>query len=202
MKPSKKICWAMGLSAALLSGAALAKPFSYTYVEGGYADVEDDGNNGAENLYLNGSLALNPQQSILLRGSVGTLDYDNDLEFDTASIGVGHPMSISPRTDVLFALDYGFAESESRNPALDDIDVDTLTLSATSRTWLTNNIEGNLTAGVAHQEIDSDDDTGAELGAGIRLYVIPQFSVAANISRSFVGDLDRDVLGVSARLQF
>lgn len=202
MKPFAKLYWAFGLSAVLISGAAVAKPFSYTYVEGGIADVEEDGNNDADYMFAGGSLALDPQQQILLRASVSNLDYDNNVELDTISIGVGHPVSISERSDVLFALDYSMAESDSSNPVLDNIDVDTLAASATSRTWLTNNIEGNLKVGLAHQETDNDDDTGVEVGAGLRVYLIPQFSVAANISRSFVGDMDRDILGLSARLQF
>lgn len=202
MKTSSKLVWALGLSTAVLSGAAMAKPFNYTYVEGGIADVEDDGDNDADYTYLGGSVALDPQQQFLLRGSIGNLDYGRNLELDTYSIGVGHPVKISPTTDVLFALDYSFGETDSRNPALDGVDVDTLTGSATSRTWLTNNIEGNLMIGVAQQEVGSEDDSGAEIGAGLRVYLIPQFSIAANISRSFVGDLDRDLIGVSARLDF
>ncbi|AKH68531.1 Outer membrane protein beta-barrel domain [Spongiibacter sp. IMCC21906] len=202
MRSSSKFIWAIGLGSVLLSGAAMAKPFSYNYVEGGIADVEDDDNNDADYMFAGGSLALDPQQQILLRASASNLDYDNNVELDAISIGVGHPISLSERSDVLMALDYSMAETDSPNPVLDGIDVDTLTASATSRTWLTNNIEGNLMVGLAHQETDRDDDTGAEIGAGVRLYIIPQFSVAANISRSFVGDLDRDLLGLSARLQF
>lgn len=202
MKNSAKWYWALGLGAALLSGAAAAKPFNYTYAEGGYAAVEDDGDNDADYIFIGGSLALDPQQQFILRANAGNLDYDNDLEFDSLSIGVGHPISLSQRSDVLLALDYSMAESDSRNPALDNIDVDTLTVSATSRTWLTSNIEGNLMVGIAQQDADNDDDTGAELGAALRYYVNPVFSVAANISRSFVGDLDRDSIGISARVDF
>lgn len=202
MKFSAKMIPVLGLASLLFGGSALAKPFSYTYAEGGIADVEDDGDQDADLMFLGGSYALDHTQRIIVRASVSKLDYDRDVEFDAISVGVGHPISISLRSDVLFALDYSFAESESDIRALDNVDADSLTASATSRTWLTNNIEGNLIASLIHQEVGNDNDSGVELGAGLRVYVIPPVSIAATISRSFIGDMDRDSIGVSARLQF
>lgn len=200
MNISKKQLLGLGLVAAIATVQANAKEFSYTYVEGGFSDVDID-NTDADYIYGGGSLALD--RNIFVRGSLGNLDVNKNLEFDTVSIGVGHPMKMSERSDLVLALDYSFAESDSKNPALDNADIDTLTGSVTSRTWLTNNVEGNLMGGLAHQDADfGGTDTGAILGAGVRVYVVPQFSLAANISRSFIGDLDTDEIGVSARLQF
>ena len=199
MLNKKTILIAAGFTSALAAGPLLAKDFSYTYVEGGFADVEID-NDDADQVYLGGSLALD--KNIFVRGSLGNLDYNRNQEFDTVTIGVGSASRMSDRSDLVVALDYGFAESESTNPLLDNIDVDTLTGSVMSRTWLTNNIEGNISAGLAYQDVDGDSDSGAVLGAGLRVYFIPQFSVAANISRSFVGDYDTDSVGINARLQF
>lgn len=200
MNISKKQLLGLGLVAAIASVQANAKEFSYTYVEGGFSDVDID-NTDADYIYGGGSLALD--RNIFVRGSLGNLDVNKNLEFDTVSIGVGHPMKMSERSDLVLALDYSFAESDSKNPAWDNADIDTLTGSVTSRTWLTNNVEGNLMGGLAHQDADfGGTDTGAILGAGVRVYVVPQFSLAANISRSFIGDLDTDEIGVSARLQF
>ena len=56
--------------------------------------------------------------------------------------------------------------------------------------------------GFAYADYDRGDDSGAILGAGIRLYVAPQISVAADFRRSFVGDLDTDSIGISGRVQF
>ena len=192
---SKKQLLGLGLLAVIASVQANAKEFSYTYVEGGFADV-DVGHHDADYIYGGGSLALD--QNIFIRGSLGNLDVDKNHDYDTVSIGVGHPMKMSERSDLVLGLDYSFAESNRNND-----DVDTLTGSAMTRTWLTNNVEGNLLGGLAYQDADyGDSDTGAILGAGIRVYVVPQFSVGANISRSFIGDLDRDEVGVNARLQF
>ena len=185
---------AMALAVAAGSGAVSAKEFKYTWLEAGYADVDADNNADGDYVYLGGSLDLGNQ--FFIRGSLGNLDYDSD-DADTVSIGVGHPMSISPRSDVVFAADYSMIDAD-RGPG----DVDTLTASAMSRTWLTNNIEGNLSAGLAYQDTDFDNDTGAVIGAGLRLYVTPQFSVAGDIGRSFVGDLDTETVGLSARLEF
>jgi hypothetical protein len=199
MNKTHKQLLAMSIFAAMVSAPSYAKEFSYTYVEGGFADV-DVKNDDADYIYGGGSLALDKQ--IFIRGSLGNLDYNKNLDFDVVSIGVGHPVKISQRSDVVLALDYSFAESNSNKPGLDNIDIDTLTGSAMSRTWLTNNIEGNLSVGLAHQDVDGDNDTGAILGAGLRAYIVPQFSVAANISRSFIGDLDTDSVGLNARLEF
>lgn len=193
----KKINTAMTLTAAALamslSAPLMAKEFSYTYAELGVADVET-GNNDGDLFYGGGSLALD--RNVFIRGSLGFLDYEPG-EYDVVSLGVGTPMNLSPTSDLVLALDYAFAD-----PDKGDNDIDTLTASATSRTWLTNNLEGNLSAGLAHQETDFGDDSGAIVGAGLRLYIAPQISVAANISRSFVGDLDTDSIGVSGRVQF
>ncbi|MEX1670311.1 outer membrane beta-barrel protein [Zhongshania guokunii] len=200
MLNKQKVLLAVGILGVIGASPLYAKDFSYTYVEGGFADVDID-NEDADYIYGGGSLALD--KNIFIRGSLGNLDVNKNLEFDTVSIGVGHPMRMSERSDLVLALDYSFAESDSKNPAFDNVDVDTLTGSAMTRTWLTNNIEGNLMGGLAYQDADyGDSDTGAVLGAGIRVYVVPQFSVGANISRSFIGDLDTDEIGVNARLQF
>lgn len=199
MLNKKTILLAAGFTSAIAAGPLFAKDFSYTYVEGGFADFEVD-NDDADQIYGGGSLALD--RNIFVRGSIGNLDYNRNLEFDTVSIGVGTPRKLSDRSDLVMALDYSFAESESTNPVLDNIDIDTLTGSVMSRTWLTNNIEGNLSAGLAYQDVDGDSDSGAVLGAGLRVYIVPQFSVAGNISRSFVGDYDTDSVGINARLQF
>lgn len=195
MNRSKKQILGLGLMAAIASVQANAKDFSYTYVEGGFADVDID-NNDADYIYGGGSLALD--RNIFIRGSLGNLDVDRVSEFDTVSIGVGHPMKMSERSDLVLAMDYSFAEADRGNA-----DIDTLTGSAMTRTWLTNNVEGNLMGGLAYQDADyGGSDTGAVVGAGIRVYVVPQFSVGANISRSFIGDLDTDEIGLNARLQF
>ncbi|GAA4106497.1 outer membrane beta-barrel protein [Zhongshania borealis] len=195
MNISKKQILGIGLMAAIASVQANAKDFSYTYVEGGFADVDID-NNDADYIYGGGSLALD--RNIFIRGSLGNLDVDRVSEFDTVSIGVGHPMKMSERSDLVLAMDYSFAEADRGNA-----DIDTLTGSAMTRTWLTNNVEGNLMGGLAYQDADyGGSDTGAIVGAGIRVYVVPQFSVGANISRSFIGDLDTDEIGLNARLQF
>jgi|TARA_R110001583_G_scaffold14647_2_gene60814 hypothetical protein len=195
MNISKKQILGLGLMAAIASVQANAKDFSYTYVEGGFADVDID-NNDADYIYGGGSLALD--RNIFIRGSLGNLDVDRVSEFDTVSIGVGHPMKMSERSDLVLAMDYSFAEADRGNA-----DIDTLTGSAMTRTWLTNNVEGNLMGGLAYQDADyGGSDTGAVVGAGIRVYVVPQFSVGANISRSFIGDLDTDEIGLNARLQF
>ena len=195
MNRSKKQILGLGLMAAIASVQANAKDFSYTYVEGGFADVDID-NNDADYIYGGGSLALD--RNIFIRGSLGNLDVDRVSEFDTVSIGVGHPMKMSERSDLVLAMDYSFAEADRGNA-----DIDTLTGSAVTRTWLTNNVEGNLMGGLAYQDADyGGSDTGAVVGAGIRVYVVPQFSVGANISRSFIGDLDTDEIGLNARLQF
>ena len=195
MNISKKQILGIGLMAAIASVQANAKDFSYTYVEGGFADVDID-NNDADYIFGGGSLALD--RNIFIRGSLGNLDVDRVSEFDTVSIGVGHPMKMSERSDLVLAMDYSFAEADRGNA-----DIDTLTGSAMTRTWLTNNVEGNLMGGMAYQDADyGGSDTGAVVGAGIRVYVVPQFSVGANISRSFIGDLDTDEIGLNARLQF
>ncbi len=195
MNISKKQILGLGLMAAIASVQANAKDFSYTYVEGGFADVDID-NNDADYIYGGGSLALD--RNIFIRGSLGNLDVDRVSEFDTVSIGVGRPMKMSERSDLVLAMDYSFAEADRGNA-----DIDTLTGSAMTRTWLTNNVEGNLMGGLAYQDADyGGSDTGAVVGAGIRVYVVPQFSVGANISRSFIGDLDTDEIGLNARLQF
>jgi hypothetical protein len=195
MNISKKQLLGLGLLAAIASVQANAKDFSYTYVEGGFADVDID-NNDADYVYGGGSLALD--RNIFIRGSLGHLDVDRVSEFDTVSIGVGHPMKISERSDLVLTMDYSFAEADRGN-----VDIDTLTASAMTRTWLTNNVEGNLSGGLAYQDADyGGSDPGASLGAGLRVYIVPQFSIGANISRSFIGDLDTDEVGVNARLQF
>lgn len=176
-----------------LSAPLMAKEFSYSYGELGVADLEID-DRDADYIFGGGSLALD--KNIFVRASVGSLDLGPG-DADVVSLGVGHPMRLSERSDLVLALDYSYTD-----PDRGDGDIDSLEASVASRTWLTNNIEGNLSAGIAHAEYDQGDDSGAVLGAGLRLYVTPQLSLAAALSRSFVGDLDTDSIGLSARLQF
>ncbi|WP_372877532.1 outer membrane beta-barrel protein [Spongiibacter marinus] len=182
-----------GFLALAVSTPLMAKEFSYSYAELGVADIEVDDRDG-DYLYGGGSLALD--RNVFIRASVGNLDFDPG-EADVVSLGVGHPMRISERSDLVLALDYSYTD-----PDRGDNDIDTLAASVQSRTWLTNNIEGNLSAGYAHADYDKGDDSGAMLGAGVRLYVTPLVSVAAELNRSFVGDLDTDSFGISGRVQF
>lgn len=178
-----------------ISSPLYAKDFSYNYVELGVADVEvGDSDNDGDYIYGGGAMTLNPD--VFIRGSLGSVDFDPG-EADVVSLGVGHPMSLSQRSDLVLAVDYS-----NIDPDRGGSDTDTLTASAMSRTWLTNNIEGNLYGGLAYADYDRGDDSGAVLGAGIRLHVTPQVSVAADFRRSFVGDLDTDGIGISGRVQF
>ena len=106
MNISKKQLLGLGLVAAIASVQANAKEFSYTYVEGGFSDVDID-NTDADYIYGGGSLALD--RNIFVRGSLGNLDVNKNLEFDTVSIGVGHPMKMSERSDLVLALDYSLS---------------------------------------------------------------------------------------------
>ena len=188
-----KITLPLALLGIGFSSPLLAKEFSYNYAELGVADVEVDDNDG-DYIYGGGSLSLN--SDVFIRGSLGSLDFEPG-EADVISLGVGQPMSISQRSDLVLAVDYSYLDPDRGSG-----DSDTLTASAMSRTWLTNNVEGNLYGGFAYADYDRGDDSGAILGAGIRLYVAPQISVAADFRRSFVGDLDTDSIGISGRVQF
>jgi hypothetical protein len=172
------------------------QPFSYTYVELGYAETDYDAIGEAigsgidgDGLTLSGSVAINNEWHAF--ASYGNGDLDFGLDLDTWAIGAGYRYPLSDATDV-----YGrlmFVNVEVDVPGFGDVDDDGLGLQARLRHWVNDDFE--VEGGLQYLNVDGSD---LSLQAEGRYYFQDNFSVGAGLT--FGGDTDG--IAINARYIF
>ncbi len=173
--------------------ATQTNPFSYNYVELGYAETEfdlgDGGDIDGDGFTLTGSFELTDEWHVVAAYATNDLDFGIDL--DSWLIGAGYRYPLRNDTDIYGRLFY--IDLDADGPGASDADDDGLGLQARLRHRISDvfEVEGGL------QYINaSDSDTS--LQAEGRYYFQPTFSVGVGLS--FGGDSDG--IGVNARFSF
>ncbi|MCF7222834.1 Ax21 family protein [Marilutibacter chinensis] len=145
---------ALSLIAALPFAASAAEGVSYTYVEGGYAATNTDGND-ADGWAIGGSGAIAPNFHIF--GNYSNQDIDGtNLDFDQWRVGVGYNHEINRNVDLLTRVAY------EKFDAGRGFDADGWSVEAGVRGAFTPNFEGYALAGyedfdeIAGQSIDGE----------------------------------------------
>lgn len=180
--------------------AAMAKDFSFTYLQGTVYDFEDDDFDG-DGYNIEGSYQL--ANGFLVGGYYREDDFDRvDFEVEYLGINAGFAQQLNRTTAGWFRLGYADLETDSNRRELDGLNGDLFSLTGGVRTWLApDSVEGFLVGGIERYDVDDvDDDTGAMLGGGVRLHLSENFLLGAQIDRRFALN-DRDTITIEARLQ-
>lgn len=201
MKKLTTVLLASGM--ALASTTALARDFSFTYVQGDIGEFESDVSDG-DNFGIEGSYQF--PSGLLIGGHYREDEYDEprrfDFELQSFGINVGAAQQLNRNTAGWFRVGYADLESDSNASALDGLNGDVYSVKGGVRTWLTQDtIEGFLIGGLERYELEDDDDSGPMLGGGIRFHLTPQFTLGGSVDRRFALE-DRDTITIEARLQF
>lgn len=179
---------------ALAANTALAGNFNYTYIEGGYGEVDtgDDGDDG-DALFIGGSVDL--QQGFGIIGSFYTLDLGDDFDGTIFTVGGQFHTPISSQADFVGSIQLINAEVEYDGPyGYDDSADDTgLLLRGGIRFAIQQNLQ--LEGDISYIDNDFWDDNELGLKAGLRFFFNRQFSLAGG----FASDQELDGLYISGR---
>lgn len=206
----------IALASALALGASAAHAdLSYTYVEAGYMDFNDNGDFDTDATYLQGSFSLT--DSLFIKASWTGEDGDwkefghkIDVDGDRWGIGLGAHTSLLPGLDLVFGAEYANADSDLklRGPlanADESVDADIWSLDAGLRfkpiTWL--EVYGTYTYSFIDTDAEllgDDEDSTSDLEIGARFYPLPLFSIGVG----YISNLEEggEALRVAARLNF
>lgn len=172
-----------------LSTAAAATDVSYDFLELRYIDTEiDDANLDGDGIAFAGS--YNVQGNWLIVGSFTVLDYDQNVDGSSLSIGGGYVWPVDPRFDLFATASVVRAEVEAGN--FDDSETGFALLGGI-RSKFNEQIEGR--AELSYVDID-DSDVSILLGGDY--YFNSQ--LAAGITLNLSGD--NDVLTIGGRWFF
>lgn len=102
----KRTLLALALAATSLPLVASAAELNYSYIEGGYTQLDaDDGAPDADGLGFNGSVAIS--ESFFLFGGYSSNEIDGTpVDVDVQRLGLGWHNAISERTDLVLGLNY------------------------------------------------------------------------------------------------
>jgi hypothetical protein len=164
------------VSAIVALGACIpalaANDFSYSYVEAGYINTENNGGNG-DGLNLFGTLAFLDE----LHGfaSYSTQSFDNNVDVDFFQAGIGLNMPVRPKLDFIGRI--SFVTVDVKGPGF-RVDDNGYALNASLRTRVLGELE--LSAGFNYQDLDQGgEDTSINLGA--RYYLNPNIALGLDI---------------------
>lgn len=172
--------------------AAQAEGFSYSYLEGGYAETDfDDFDEDADGWALGGSLEITPQ--VFMFAGYGDLSA-GPVDFESYNVGGGNAWSISPTADLYGTISYVKAEAEADGFGF-SADDDGYGLGVGIRYRVADPFE--LEAAINYVDLsDSGDDTS--FGIAGRWYFVEQLALGLGIDFSD----DAETYGVSLRWEF
>ncbi|MFC7002926.1 outer membrane beta-barrel protein [Pseudobowmanella zhangzhouensis] len=179
-------------STVLLSATAMADGPRWHFVEGGYTTMDFDGYDGGfdpDGFVIKGMTLIAPQ--IYVHGEYDYMEsdlFDENIDVNTLTVGVGYIMPLSTRTDAFASINYERLDVDGNDP-------DGFSLDAGVRSMITNVLE--LSGQIGYLSWDGgDDDLTFKVGA--QYYFDPQFSVGASYE-----NLDSyDVTQVTVRYHF
>lgn len=183
---------ALAAALGLAATGAQAGDLGYTYVEGGYQDVDvDDVDADGDGFTLGGSIALTDMFHLF--GGFGTAELDvdgfGDVDYDTWEVGGGINYGIASNADLVGRLSYVSAEVDA---GFADADDDGYRLYGGVRGRLASPFE--LEGGISYTDLDDSGDDTAFVGAG-RYYFTDQWAAGLSVN---VGD-DVTVWGLNVR---
>lgn len=175
-----------GALAALIAGPALADGFSYNYIEGEFIDTEiEDVDPGVdldgEGFAVGGAVEFGP--TLHGFGSIRDVDYEQGVNVDSLTLGLGFNHVLAPALDLVAGLSY---ERIKLNLAgLGSEKEEGFGLNAGLRGRAGNNLE--LFAGLKYVDFGDDlDDTTIRIGG--RYYVNRNFALGLDYSENDDGD--------------
>jgi hypothetical protein len=177
---------AAGAVAALLAGPALAEGFSYNNLELGFIgteieDIEPGVDLEGDGLGISGSVEFGP--SIHGFASIRGVEYEEELDVGSFSVGLGFNHSLAPALDLFSGISYERIKLELDGAS--DIIEEGYGLTAGLRGRVGERLE--LTAGVKYTDYGDDlDDT--TLMAGGRYYFTRNFAAGLDYSENDDGD--------------
>lgn len=178
------------LSLAVLNPAVAAQPgagdLRYTYVEGGYLNVDVESfNEDGDGLFLGGSVLV--ADPIYLVANYDYADFDRGIDARTLDLGVGVRLPAAPNVDVVLEGGYVDAEVETNFGDFDDDGY----FAAGGARWMVNS-QVELNGGLRYVDLDeSGDDLAVQVGGLVS--VLPNLAVLADIE--FADDADSISIG-------
>jgi len=186
------------LAAAALAGvsAVEAADLNYTFVQGGFSQVEVDGADDGDGLFLEGSLGFGTNWLAFAEYSTAEFDAGAaDVDFDQFIVGLGGHFPLGADMDFVGKIGYLDVSAEVNTPfgrvSADDTGY---MLSGGVRGVVLERIE--LEGLLEYFDIGDEDDTGIALSALYRFTDL--FSLGAKIATAD----NTDEIGVLARLSF
>jgi hypothetical protein len=151
----------MLIAATALTWSAFAQAAAeprYTYVEGGYLNVDyDDIDVDGDGLFLGGSYALH--KNVHLLAEYQDADLDGDADANALLLGVGANLPLRPGLDFVGRLRWINQEIEYGNQSNDE---DGYGLEAGIRAMINPQLE--LDGSIKYVDIDDEDDTSFVIG--------------------------------------
>ncbi|HVK99826.1 MAG TPA: outer membrane beta-barrel protein [Dongiaceae bacterium] len=176
----------------LLTAPAMAANFNYTYVEGGYGEVDSGDDVDGDALFLGGSVDI--QQGFGLIGSFYTIDFDEEADGTIFTVGAQFHTPISNQADFVGSVQLINAEVDFDDCYGDCSEDDTgLLLRGGVRFAIQQNL--HLEGDISYIDNDFWDDDELGLKAGLRFFINRQFSLAGG----FASDQELDGLFISGR---
>jgi hypothetical protein len=177
------------LSLGLLGATAAhaqSSDFSYTYLEGGYLNVDlDNPNADGDGLFLGGSVLV--ADTIILSADFDYVDFNRGIDIRTIELGVGVPLPLAPGFDIV--VEGGYLDASVDTP-FGNFDDDGFFAGALAR-WMVND-QVELNGGLKYVDLDeSGDDVVVHIGGLVN--VRPNLAVLAGVD--FADDTDALSIG-------
>ena len=186
---------ALAVALAIAPFAASADGLDYTYVEGGYANVEIDtgdalvGDLDFDGVQIRGSAAIS--ESFYLLGGYGNVsndDYSMDVDFSELQFGLGYRHGLSDRADLVTEVSYLRQEIDFDGFGSEDASGGRVSVGV--RGLLADNFEGYV-KGSYTDGGDFDGDFSGTIGAQFKFTpvwgVVGEIEAGDDVSKSLVG---------------
>lgn len=186
---------ALAVALAIAPFAASADGLDYTYVEGGYANVEIDtgdafaGDVEFDGFQIRGSAAVS--ESFYLLGGYGNVSNDEfggDIDFSELQFGLGYRHGLSERADLVTEVSYLRQEIEADGFGSDDAAGGRVSVGL--RGLLADNFEGYV-KGSYTDGGDFDGDFSGTVGAQFRFTpvwgVVGEIEAGDDVTKALVG---------------
>lgn len=175
-----------GALAALLAGPVLADGFSYNFLEAEFIDTEIEDvapgvNIDGEGFALSGAVEFGP--TLHGFGSVRTVDFEQGVDADWLTLGMGFNTALAPALDLVAGVSYERLKVSLAGEGSEK--EEGIGLNAGLRGRAGNNLE--LFAGLKYVNYGHGlDDTTINVGG--RYYVTPKFALGLSYSENDDGD--------------
>lgn len=186
---------ALAVALAIAPFAASADGLDYTYVEGGYANVEIDtgdalvGDLDFDGVQIRGSAAIS--ESFYLLGGYGSVsndDYSMDVDFTELQFGLGYRHGLSDRADLITEVSYLRQEIDFDGFGSEDASGGRVSVGL--RGLLADNFEGYV-KGSYTDGGDFDGDFSGTIGAQFKFTpvwgVVGEIEAGDDVSKTLVG---------------